>query len=574
MLQGDEAQPLEREEAVPVKGGAAAQEPPPPPKDDGILYPAQDLEHLIQTTIPMDEIVYAFGYGSGVFSQQQQHHQQQQQQQQDDEIEEQEQKPKPFCNPDINAKTISTSRDNHNHHHHNHKMVDLILVVTDSLRFHQQNYERNPSHYWTPPRWMVQPHASLFMMGMNQPVQPQERIRGATHKGGGDDRFHLAWWFTQWQRETTARMDKEDAGGDSRGTKYTMNGCWRTRILGRNPGVYFNLATAPRNHKNEQNNSSIGLAPAMKYGIVQVEDLLEDLRDWKYFYLAGRMHKPILPLLLHPGGGDLPRQGQPEQPPLSRSMHHDKDTAASATCSRTRIEQYQQDNLTAALSASLLLLSSSNRPTQQELSCFSEWDLYRTITELSYRGDYRMQMGAEDPHKITRLVQSSGQSDRFRWLYQPILNQLIQQGLPLEQISSNETYQTDSSHSATIKSWAWTRNDHGHDLLWSQLPTWLQQGRPSSRVLVPRSTTTAATVTTTTTRTNPIHHTWNSADGNWLSRQIAARVASSARYQSLKGIVTAGPTKAWQYAARKLSKGVIGKTILSTLSLFRRRYHG
>jgi hypothetical protein len=42
-----------------------------------------------------------------------------------------------------------------------------------------------------------------------------------------------------------------------------------------------------------------------------------------------------------------------------------------------------------------------------------------------------------------------------------------------------------------------------------------------------------------------------------LSERLARIVAPAARYQSFKGIVTAGPQKAWKYAARKLSKGLL-----------------
>jgi hypothetical protein len=38
----------------------------------------------------------------------------------------------------------------------------------------------------------------------------------------------------------------------------------------------------------------------MKYGVVQQDDLFQDLTEWEYLYLAGRLHKPTLPIMSPP----------------------------------------------------------------------------------------------------------------------------------------------------------------------------------------------------------------------------------------------------------------------------------
>lgn len=111
----------------------------------------------------------------------------------------------------------------------------------------------------------------------------------------------------------------------------------------------------------------------IKYGVVSVDCLVKDLMDWETLYLAGRMQKPINVLRDEP-----------------------------------RIKLANQVNLSSAVRTSLLLLPET----------FSEEELYREITSLSYRGDFRMAVG-ENPNKIKNIV--SSQSDYFQKLYQPIL---------------------------------------------------------------------------------------------------------------------------------------------------------
>lgn len=93
----------------------------------------------------------------------------------------------------------------------------------------------------------------------------------------------------------------------------------------------------------------------IKYGVISTEDLKQDLLDWKWLYIAGRLQKPVLDV-------------------LSPS---------------TSIQANLLENRKSALHAAFLLLP----------DIFSTQELYEKIVSLSYNGDIRMKI-AEDPHKV------------------------------------------------------------------------------------------------------------------------------------------------------------------------------
>jgi translocator assembly and maintenance protein 41 len=115
----------------------------------------------------------------------------------------------------------------------------------------------------------------------------------------------------------------------------------------------------------------------IKYAVVNFETILRDLTEWDTLYLAGRLHKPVKILF--------------EEPNLRVA---------------------NQRNLLSAVRCSLLLL-----PTN-----FTEKELYSTITGLSYQGDPRMQYGSENPKKISNIVDA--QLRHFRALYHDLIMSL------------------------------------------------------------------------------------------------------------------------------------------------------
>ncbi|KAI4378954.1 hypothetical protein MLD38_016369 [Melastoma candidum] len=113
----------------------------------------------------------------------------------------------------------------------------------------------------------------------------------------------------------------------------------------------------------------------IKYGVIRMNDLINDVLNWERLYLSGRLQKPVNVLL-----------------------------------DNLDIENVNSANLRAAVSAALLLLP----------DCFSEEELYGKICQLSYTGDIRM-LFAEDVNKVKKIVQ--GQFSLFRSMYMPFLEE-------------------------------------------------------------------------------------------------------------------------------------------------------
>ena len=110
---------------------------------------------------------------------------------------------------------------------------------------------------------------------------------------------------------------------------------------------------------------SARLAPTtFKYGVVSVNAMCDDLVNWRHMFVAGRMQKPVVAL----GGAIDPRV-----------------TAA------------QSINARSALAAALLLLPEE----------FSREDLLGSLCGLSYAGDVRVALGAEDVDKVRRIATGS-----------------------------------------------------------------------------------------------------------------------------------------------------------------------
>ncbi|MFH4981233.1 hypothetical protein AB6A40_007942 [Gnathostoma spinigerum] len=112
----------------------------------------------------------------------------------------------------------------------------------------------------------------------------------------------------------------------------------------------------------------------MKYGVISSEHLQEDLLDWRWLYIAGRLHKPVVDVIL-------------PSPSLSFAL---------------------KENRASAFQAALLLLPDT----------FSLQQFFSKIVSLSYNGDFRMWFG-EDKRKMDKIV--SGNENQFYKLYGDML---------------------------------------------------------------------------------------------------------------------------------------------------------
>lgn len=115
----------------------------------------------------------------------------------------------------------------------------------------------------------------------------------------------------------------------------------------------------------------------IKYGVVNLDTLCQDLSTWDTLYIAGRLQKPVKILRDHPS-----------------------------------VRLANQVNLISAVRTALLLLPPD----------FTEQQLYGTIAGISYMGDPRFTAGAENPQKVANIV--SGQLANFRRLYAPLIENL------------------------------------------------------------------------------------------------------------------------------------------------------
>jgi len=137
-------------------------------------------------------------------------------------------------------------------------------------------------------------------------------------------------------------------------------------MYGLTPRLYF------RHAKRETLRKAAGICytadikygqDSFKMGVIEKDDVLDDLRNWRTYYIAGRFQKEMY------------------------TVQADKE-----------IEDANEQNKKNALIVALLLLDKEN-PTLL--------DLYEMICSLSYMGDSRKNFKAEDPRKIQKLARGS-----------------------------------------------------------------------------------------------------------------------------------------------------------------------
>ncbi|EIN12746.1 Mmp37-domain-containing protein [Punctularia strigosozonata HHB-11173 SS5] len=269
--------------------------------------------------------------------------------------------------------------------------------------------------------------------------------------------------------------------------QYPGHYAFHSRILGSSfvskvqqisPGVWFN----PYVRMN---------GVTIKYGVITVDDLCSDLLNWRTLYTAGRMHKPIRII---------------------------KDDA--------RVRLTQQVNLVSAVRASLLTLPPN----------FSEAELFERIAGLSYRGDPRMLLPAENRDKVKNIVHK--QSPQFKELYYRLVT-----GLPGVHWAANSTHiEQDTSPQARA-------------LHLRKLPSNLLARLTSHYAANPSIPSKEAD--------EAVYWTKLAGDENIptvLQDEIDKIVRYPAVVQTAKGIVSAGVLKSARYVGGKVGKWLKGSS--------------
>ncbi|GIL45877.1 hypothetical protein Vafri_3005 [Volvox africanus] len=251
----------------------------------------------------------------------------------------------------------------------------------------------------------------------------------------------------------------------------------------------------------------------IKYGVIEAASLERDLSLWEHLYIAGRMHKPVTPLLPAPPG-----------------------LLAAA----------QEANLHNALAAALVLLP----PT------FTEEELLRTLVGLSYRGDIRLAVGAEDPHKVARIV--DGSWDELYSMYMPLL---IESGrysaLKLEvvgQVAPTSAMRSGSGANISCRLWRQSKDAEAQGAALQLLaPGLLHEMAARLGYHVPLEHLAPST----STQKEVVEAAMRSGTPQRLTADsLAAIVRRSSIYQAAAGLLAAGGGKAVQYVGSKMAKAV------------------
>ncbi|KAF8967146.1 mitochondrial matrix Mmp37-domain-containing protein [Flammula alnicola] len=238
------------------------------------------------------------------------------------------------------------------------------------------------------------------------------------------------------------------------------------------PGVWFNAYVPMK-------------GVTIKYGVTTVDNLCSDLLNWNTLYLAGRMHKPLRII---------------------------KDDA--------RVRLTQQVNLTSAVRAALLTLPEE----------FTETQLFERIAGISYSGDPRMLLPAENRGKVGNIVRKQG--SQFKELYHRLVVGLPGVHWPIESTSIQQDVSA-RARSAHLK----------------KLPSNLLTGvknNYSRRALNPELVADESAYW--------VHLAGDENLPRVLSEEMSRIVRYPATIQSLKGLASVGLGKSLRYSTAKISK--------------------
>ena len=301
------------------------------------------------------------------------------------------------------------------------------------------------------------------------------------------------------------------------------------RLFGLNSICYMNKLGGNMYYNTDivLNNSNIHV----KYGIIELNDLITDLTQYTSIYVAGRLHKPV------------------------RILHNNIDN---------QFHNALQQNLYSAVNIALLLMStqrrhptalitgdatkmntvataklSGNKPVTNDdmIIQFTLIELYCVISSISYQGDIRMNMRAENPNKVNNIVLNNTQ--HFHSLYEPIIHQFIDSRILLCTGDDNHT-QLQLCCTDDIKYQLLVQLPlHVEEVLCEYDRAQRSGEKSNQQILHDLSYNTSDTV---------LYHS--------LQHTLRLIVQRSSTVQSVKGIATAGFVKAIRYAIAKIRNSI------------------
>ncbi|KAK4529647.1 hypothetical protein CCYA_CCYA02G0504 [Cyanidiococcus yangmingshanensis] len=262
-------------------------------------------------------------------------------------------------------------------------------------------------------------------------------------------------------------------------------------------------------------------AGSIKYGVIAEEVLLEDVKQWLYFYAAGRLQKPVEAVLLS-----------------------NMNQAEAQACALRVHQANRTHNLLQAMRLSVLLCAGADMGPRM----VPVLTLLERIVGLSYTSDIRMHSGLENPNKVRNILRAN--TDRFLGMYAAALTQLQHDGL-FERIdvrpvaaSSTESLQWRADDLLDLS--ALFRSDvHGQRRRYHllapllQLPLFKGIQHESELRRLPYSYPQVAK----RFQGPVVVEFFAEALGALLRR----RVLRSSVSQAVKGLITAGPTRSLQY---------------------------
>ena len=236
------------------------------------------------------------------------------------------------------------------------------------------------------------------------------------------------------------------------------------------PKIYFSLASEKTLRKAARicYTSDINYGGDIyKMGIIEKRDVLDDLLNWKTYYIAGRFQKEMYTVV------------------------RDEE-----------VEEATEKNWKNAVTVSCIMIDKEN-PTII--------DFYETLCSLSYKGDSRKALKAEDPNKVKKLA--SGSKDFFDKVYRDKTNLFKENKDGIVEINYNlvmkEVKNLPSDLYKELKGY-----DNTKDL--------------DNNLIKMREI---------------------------INEYLTNIISSSSKGQTLKGILTTGPVNSISYAFEKLKKG-------------------